>query len=341
MHFIDEAKIYVKSGDGGPGCISFRREKFIQFGGPDGGNGGKGADVIFECVGGLNTLIDFRYQQHFKGQNGEHGKGQNRFGQSREPIIIKVPVGTQILDEDGETIIVDMLKVGQRFLIAKGGDGGLGNAHFKSSVNQAPRKNTPGWPGTEHWVWLRLKLLSDAGLVGLPNAGKSTFLARVTSAKPKIADYPFTTLKPQLGVVYLDNAEFVLADLPGLIEGAHLGAGLGDKFLKHLERCGVLLHLIDATQDDVVYAYKTIKNELNEYGDLLKEKVEIIALNKIDALSPEEIEEKKKKLKKIAKKDIHTISGATGAGVQDILRILKKEIDAFHEKVNNTILETA
>jgi GTP-binding protein len=341
MHFIDEAKIYVKSGDGGPGCISFRREKFIQFGGPDGGNGGKGADVIFECVSGLNTLIDFRYQQHFKGQNGEHGKGQNRFGQSREPIIIKVPVGTQIFDEDGETLIVDMLKVGQRYLIAKGGDGGLGNAHFKSSVNQAPRKNTPGWPGTEHWVWLRLKLLSDAGLVGLPNAGKSTFLARVTSAKPKIADYPFTTLKPQLGVVYLDNAEFVLADLPGLIEGAHLGAGLGDKFLKHLERCGVLLHLIDGTQDDVVYAYKTIKNELNEYGDLLKEKVEIIALNKIDALSPEEIEEKKKKLKKIAKKDIHTISGATGAGVQDILRILKKEIDAFHEKFEGKLLESA
>ncbi|MFN7038896.1 MAG: GTPase ObgE [Alphaproteobacteria bacterium] len=328
MQFLDEVKIYLKSGDGGPGCVSFRREKNIPHGGPNGGDGGRGGDVIFECVAGLNTLIDFRYKQHFKAKNGEHGKGKNRHGESRDALIIKVPVGTQIIAEDGETLIADMMNEGDIKILLKGGDGGFGNAHYKSSTNQAPTKFTPGWPGEELWVWLRLKLISDAGLVGLPNAGKSTFLARTTSAKPKIADYPFTTLKPQLGVVYIDDTEFVLADIPGLIENAHLGAGLGDKFLKHLERCRVLLHLIDGTSEDVVQNYKTIRNELKEYGTELKKKKQILALNKCDALSDEEIEEKKHKLEKISKNEVFAISAASGDNVTTILRKLKETIDS-------------
>ncbi len=332
MQFLDEVKIFIQSGNGGSGCISFRREKNIPFGGPDGGDGGRGGDVIIECVGGLNTLIDYRYKQHFKAQNGEQGKGRNRHGESRLPVIIKVPVGTQVIADDSETVIVDMVEEGQRFLLAKGGNGGSGNAHYKSSVNRAPRKASPGWPGEEMWVWLRLKLISDAGLVGLPNAGKSTFLSKVSAAKPKIADYPFTTLKPQLGVVYSDETEFVVADIPGLIEGAHEGHGLGDKFLKHVERCGVILHLVDGTGDDVADAYHTIRHELSEYSALLAEKREILALNKCDALLPEEIVAKKQALEEAAGKDVMLLSGVTGEGLQAVLRALKQEIDAFHSE---------
>jgi GTP-binding protein len=332
MQFLDEAKIYVKAGDGGPGCVSFRRERNIPFGGPDGGNGGRGGEIIIECVPGLNTLIDYRYQQHFKAKNGEHGKGSNRHGESRPAIILKVPVGTQVFAEDGETMLADFIEEGQSILLAKSGDGGYGNASFKTSTNRAPRKTTPGWPGEELWVWFRLKLISDAGLVGLPNAGKSTFLAQVTAAKPKIADYPFTTLKPHLGVVYIDGTEFVLADIPGLIEDAHLGAGLGDKFLKHVERCGVLLHLIDATQDDIKSAYKIIRQELESYSKLLQTKTEIIALNKCDALDNKTITKKRKQLEKISGKPIFTISAATGLGVTEILRKLRKVIDNTDEE---------
>jgi GTP-binding protein len=327
MQFLDEVKIYVKAGDGGPGCVSFRRERNIPLGGPNGGNGGRGGDIIIECVPGLNTLIDYRYQQHFKAKNGEHGKGSNCHGESRNPIILKVPVGTQIIAEDGETLMADFTEEGQHMVLAKAGDGGFGNASYKTSTNRAPRKFTIGWPGEELWIWMRLKLISDAGLVGLPNAGKSTFLAQVTSAKPKIADYPFTTLKPQLGVVYVDETEFVMADIPGLIEDAHLGAGLGDKFLKHVERCGVLLHLIDATGDDIIKSYKTIRTELESYSELLKDKIEIIALNKIDAISDAELKKKKKKLEKLTSTEVMSISAATGENVIDILRILRKTID--------------
>lgn len=326
MKFLDEAKIYIKSGDGGAGCSSFRREKFIAQGGPNGGDGGRGGSVYIECVDNLNTLIDFRYLQHFKAKNGSSGSGQNRQGPAGEDLIIKVPVGTEILTEDGQHVIADFTMVGQKLLIAKGGDGGFGNAHFKSSTNQAPKHKTLGWPGEEMWVWLRLKLISDAGLVGLPNAGKSTFLSIVSSAKPKIADYPFTTLKPQLGVVYIDETEFVLADLPGLIAGAHEGVGLGDKFLKHVERSGVLLHLIDATQEDIVAAYKTIRTELVEYG--LEDKTEVIALSKCDCLSEEEIIKKQKLLQKHTKKSIFAISAAAKQGIVPVLRELKQFIDA-------------
>lgn len=332
MQFLDEVKIFVQSGNGGSGCVSFRREKNIPFGGPDGGDGGRGGSVTIECVEGLNTLIDFRYKQHFKAQNGEPGKGRNRHGESRDMLVIKVPVGTQVIAEDGETVIVDMLEEGQSYLLAKGGNGGTGNAHYKTSTNRAPRQSSPGWPGEELWLWLRLKLISDAGLVGLPNAGKSTFLSKVSAARPKIADYPFTTLKPQLGVVYIDETEFVVADIPGLIEGAHEGLGLGDKFLKHVERCGVILHLIDGTLDDVVDAYHTIRYELSEYSELLGDKREILALNKCDALSKEEIKKKRQALKKAAKKDVMLLSGVTGEGVQDVLRTLKLEIEAFHQQ---------
>lgn len=332
MQFLDEVKIYVKSGDGGPGCKSFRREKFIPLGGPNGGNGGRGGDVILECVSGLNTLIDYRYQQHFKAKNGEHGKGKNRDGQSRPALILKVPIGTQVIAEDGETVIVDLVKQGERFLLAKGGDGGLGNAHFKSATNRAPERATPGWPGEEMWIWLRLKLISDAGIVGLPNAGKSTFLASVTAAKPKIADYPFTTLKPQLGVVHIDDTEFILADIPGLIEGAHQGIGLGDKFLKHIERCGVLLHLIDATQEDVVEAYHVIRHELSAYSEILLQKKEVIVLNKKDAVESKELSKKKEALEQACEQPVSLISAATGAGITEILRQLKAEIEAFHQR---------
>src|SRR3954463_9498195 len=290
MKFLDQAKIYIRSGDGGAGAVSFRREKFIEFGGPDGGDGGRGGDVWAECVDGLNTLIDYRYQQHFKAQKGEHGKGQNRAGAKGKDAVLKVPAGTEILAEDGETPIADMTHVGQRVLLAKGGNGGFGNAHFTSSTNRAPRRANPGQEGQEQWIWLRLKLIADAGLVGLPNAGKSTFLATVTAAKPKIADYPFTTLHPGLGVVRVDGGELVLADIPGLIEGAHEGAGLGDRFLGHVERCRVLLHFVDAGCDHAGEAYKTIRHELDAYGHGLRDKPEIVAISKCDALSPEQLQ---------------------------------------------------
>ncbi len=322
MHFIDEAKIFLKAGDGGNGCVSFRREKFIEHGGPNGGDGGKGGDIIFRATKDLNTLIDFRYRQHFKAQGGEHGKGKNRYGKSAPTELIKVPVGTQIFSEDGSTLLYDMVKDGQEVLIAKGGDGGFGNTHFKSSVNQAPRRFIPGFPGDELWVWLKLKLLCDVGLVGLPNAGKSTFLSVTTSAKPKIADYPFTTLKPQLGVVYLDDQEFVIADLPGLIKGASEGLGLGDKFLKHVERCKILLHLIDASSDDVVGAYKLIRSELTTYSLQLENKEEIIALNKVDLMSEKEIKKKVKALERASHKKVFVCSGATNQGVKTILHYL-------------------
>jgi len=327
MKFLDEAKIYIRSGDGGNGCVSFRREKFIPDGGPDGGNGGRGGSVIAECVAGLNTLIDFRYQQHFKAKKGQHGMGSQRTGASADDLVIKLPLGTQILAEDKETIIADMTHIGEKIILAEGGKGGLGNQCFKSSTNQAPRFATEGESGKEHWLWLKLKLMSDAGLLGLPNAGKSTFLAAVSRAKPKIADYPFTTLIPQLGVVYIDNKEFVLADIPGLIEGASDGVGLGLKFLGHVERAGILLHLIDGTQEDVVTAYKTIRHELKEYSKELYNKEEIIALNKCDALTEEEITTKSVALKKACKKKIWPVSGATGKGVKPILREMMKAIE--------------
>src|SRR5882724_10066442 len=301
MKFLDEAKVYVRSGDGGNGCVAFRREKFIEFGGPSGGNGGRGGDVVIEVVDGLNTLIDYRYQQHFKAQKGTNGMGKDRHGANGKAIVLKVPMGTQIFDEDRETMIHDFTTVGEKFVLAEGGNGGFGNAHFKSSTNRAPRNANPGQLGEERWLWLRLKLIADAGLVGLPNAGKSTFLAATTRAKPKIADYPFTTLHPQLGVVHVDEKEFVLADIPGLIEGAHEGAGLGTRFLGHVERCGVLIHLVDGTQEDVAGAYKTIRAELKSYSPVLAAKPEILCLNKCDALTPEDIAEKTKALIKAAK----------------------------------------
>ncbi|MBY0407182.1 MAG: GTPase ObgE [Rickettsiales bacterium] len=324
MKFLDEAKIYIRSGNGGNGCMSFRREKFIPLGGPDGGNGGRGGSVYAECVGGLNTLIDFRYQQHFKARKGEHGMGSNCTGESADDMVIQLPVGTQIFAEDKETLIADLTRPGQRILLAEGGKGGLGNACFKSSTQQSPRFATPGGEGEEQWLWLRLKLMSDAGLLGLPNAGKSTFLAAVSRAKPKIADYPFTTLTPQLGVVYVDNQEFVLADIPGLIEGAAEGVGLGLKFLSHVERAGVLLHLVDGTQEDVAGAYKTIRKELKTYSAELATKPEIVALNKCDALTPEEIKAKSAALKKACKVKVWPISGVSGEGVQEVLREMMK-----------------
>ena len=282
MKFLDEAKIYVKSGDGGNGCISFRREKYVEFGGPDGGSGGRGGDLVFECVADLNTLIDFRYKQHFKAPRATDGAGQNRSGANGKPLVIKVPPGTQILDEEKENILADLTTAGQRIIFLKGGNGGFGNTHFKSATNQAPRRANPGLPGLEQWLWLRLKLIADAGLIGLPNAGKSTFLSAVSKAHPKIADYPFTTLQPNLGVVGVEERTFVLADIPGLIEGASEGAGLGTRFLGHVERCRVLLHLVDGTQEDVAQAYKTVVGELAAYGGGLAEKNVIVALNKID-----------------------------------------------------------
>lgn len=332
MKFLDEAKIFIQSGDGGAGAVSFRREKFIEFGGPDGGDGGRGGSIFFECVEGLNTLIDFRYQQHFKAKKGMHGMGRNRTGAASEDIIVKVPAGTQVFEEDGETLIADFTKVGQKMMVLKGGDGGLGNTHYKTSTNQTPRKSTPGWPGEERWVWLRLKLLSEAGLAGLPNAGKSTFLSKVSNAKPKIADYPFTTLRPQLGVAYIDGKEFVLADIPGLIEGASEGHGLGDKFLKHIERCGVLLHLVDATSDDVVRDYKTIRKELKSYNPELAKKPEILAISKCDALAEDVIAEKQKVLKKSAKKTVHAISSHSGLGMKEVLREMMRYVEDIRKQ---------
>ncbi|MFJ5370637.1 GTPase ObgE [Bosea sp. CER48] len=322
MKFLDQAKIYVKAGDGGAGCVSFRREKFIEFGGPNGGDGGRGGDIVVECVQGLNTLIDFRFQQHFKARTGEHGMGKDRHGANSPAIVLKVPPGTEILDEDGETKIADLTEPGQRFVLCKGGNGGFGNAYFKTATNQAPRHANPGLPGEERWVWLRLKLIADAGLVGLPNAGKSTFLATVTAAKPKIADYPFTTLHPGLGVVRVDGREMVLADIPGLIEGAHEGHGLGDRFLGHIERCRVLLHLVEGTSEHAGKAYKTVREELEAYGEGLADKPEIVALSKTDALTPEVLKEQVARLKRAAKRMPIILSSASGEGVDAALRAL-------------------
>ena len=327
MKFLDEAKVYIRSGDGGNGCVSFRREKFIEFGGPNGGDGGRGGDVTAEAVDGLNTLIDYRYQQHFKARNGRAGMGKDRHGADGEDIVMKVPVGTQIYEEDGETLLADLARAGERALLAKGGNGGFGNAHFKTSTNRAPRRANPGQPGEERTIRLRLKLIADAGIVGLPNAGKSTLLAAVSAAKPKIADYPFTTLHPQLGVASIDGREFVLADIPGLIEGAHEGLGLGDRFLGHVERCRVLLHLVDGAGDHAGKAYKTVRSELEAYGEGLAQKPEIVALNKADALSQEQIKEQTARLRRAAGKAPLIVSGATGEGVQDVLRALVRIID--------------
>lgn len=328
MKFLDQAKIYLKSGNGGPGCLSFRREKFVEFGGPDGGNGGKGGDVIFRAAKNLNTLIDFRYTQHFKAESGHNGEGRNKTGAGGKDCIITVPIGTEVIAEDKETVLADMTEDGQEILFLKGGDGGFGNTHYKSSTNQAPRRTTPGWPGQEMAVWLRLKLIADIGLVGLPNAGKSTFLAACTRAHPKIADYPFTTLHPNLGVAKIGDQEIIIADIPGLIEGASEGHGLGDRFLGHVERTKALLHIIDATQDDPAKAYKIIRKELKAYGNGLAEKPEVIVLNKIDALGPELSEDQRKTFEKKTKKKAHLISGVSGQGVDAVLYTLLSTDDA-------------
>ena len=328
MKFLDQAKIYIRSGDGGAGAVSFRREKFIEFGGPDGGDGGKGGDVVIECANGLNTLIDFRFQQHFKAQTGTHGMGRNRAGAKGPDIVLRVPAGTQVYDVDEETLIADLTIEGQRFRLARGGNGGFGNAHFKTATNQAPRRANPGQDGEERTVWLRLKLIADAGLVGLPNAGKSTFLASVSAAKPKIADYPFTTLHPGLGVVRSDEREFVLADIPGLIEGAHEGLGLGDRFLGHVERCRVILHLVDATGEHAGQSYKTIRKELAAYGGGLSDKAEIVALSKTDAVDADTLKTQMARLKRAAKRTPMPLSAATNQGVVEILRALVGVIDA-------------
>lgn len=340
MKFLDQAKIYLKSGDGGNGCVAFRREKFVEFGGPNGADGGRGGHIIFRATKNANTLIDFRYQQHFKADRGENGQGRNLTGAKGEDLIVTVPVGTQILDEDHETILVDMQSENQEILFLRGGDGGQGNAHFKSSTNQAPRRSTPGFEGTERAIWLRLKLIADAGLVGLPNAGKSTFLSACTAANPKIADYPFTTLHPNLGVIRIDgkNTDFVLADIPGLIEGASQGQGLGDRFLGHIERTAVFLHLIDGTQDDVVKAYKTIRTELENYGHGLGLKDEIIGLNKIDSLTDEEREEKIASLQAVTKSPVLGLSGVSGEGVKPVLFKLLKVIQHDRGVANDPTL---
>jgi GTP-binding protein len=327
MKFLDEAKVYIRSGDGGNGCVAFRREKYIEFGGPNGGDGGKGGDVVVEAVEGLNTLIDYRYQQHFKAKSGGGGMGKDRHGANGKDLLMKVPAGTQIYEEDGETLLADLATVGQSAVLARGGNGGFGNAHFKSSTNRAPRHANPGQPGEERTIRLRLKLIADAGVVGLPNAGKSTFLAAVSAAKPKIADYPFTTLHPQLGVVESDGRGFVLADIPGLIEGAHEGLGLGDRFLGHVERCRVLLHLVDGTCEHAGEAYKTVRAELDAYGEGLADKPEIVALNKSDALTAEQLKQQVARLKRAAKRTPLIISAATRDGVPEALRALVKVID--------------
>lgn len=319
MKFLDEAKIYIRSGDGGAGCVSFRREKFIEFGGPDGGNGGRGGDVWAECVDGLNTLIDYRYRQHFKAGTGGHGMGRNRTGADGRDAVLKVPAGTQIFEDDGETLIADLKQAGDRVLLARGGNGGFGNAHFKSSVNQAPRRANPGQEGVEKWIRLRLKLIADIGIVGLPNAGKSTFLATVSRARPKIADYPFTTLHPGLGTVPMHGDAFVIADIPGLIEGAHEGAGLGIRFLGHVERCAALLHLVDATQDDVCEAWRIVRREIESYGHGLGAKREVVALTKIDALPPDEAEAKRAALVQETGGAVALVSAVTGRGVSALL----------------------
>jgi GTPase len=327
MRFLDEAKVSIRSGDGGNGCVSFRREKFIEFGGPNGGDGGRGGDVVAEAVEGLNTLIDYRYQQHFFARNGGAGMGKDRHGANGADAVLKVPVGTQIYEEDGETLIADLTGPGQRAVLLRGGNGGFGNAHFKSSTNRAPRRANPGQPGEEQTIRLRLKLIADAGIIGLPNAGKSTFLAAVSAARPKIADYPFTTLAPQLGVVATDTREFVLADIPGLIEGAHAGTGLGDRFLGHVERCRVLLHLVDGTGPHAGEAYKTVRGELSAYGHGLAEKPEIVALNKADAMTAAEIKKQAGRLQRAAKNPVLVVSAVSGQGVADVLRTLLRVIE--------------
>jgi GTP-binding protein len=326
MKFLDVAKVYIASGKGGNGCVAFRREKYIEFGGPWGGNGGRGGDVWAEAVDNLNTLIDYRFQQHMVAKAGENGMGKEMTGANGDDAILRVPIGTQIYEEDGETLICDLDRAGARAMLLKGGNGGFGNAHFKSSTNQAPRHANPGQPNEEKTIILKLKLIADAGLIGLPNAGKSTFLARVSAARPKIADYPFTTLVPQLGVVRIDATDFVLADLPGLIEGAHEGAGLGDRFLGHAERCGAVLHLIDGTQSGIVQAYKTIRGELEAYGHALGDKPEILALNKIDAIPKSALARKKAALEKASGAKVFLLSGVTGEGVDAVLRAMAKEI---------------
>jgi GTP-binding protein len=326
MKFLDVAKVYVQSGNGGNGCVAFRREKFIEYGGPWGGNGGKGGDVWVEAVDNLNTLIDYRFQQHVRAKNGEGGMGKEMTGAHGADAVMRVPVGTQIYEEDGETLIADVANTGQRVKLLRGGNGGFGNAHFKSSTNQAPRHANPGQPGEEKIIVLKLKLIADAGLIGMPNAGKSTFLSRVSAARPKIADYPFTTLEPQLGVVRIDTTDFVLADLPGLIEGAHEGVGLGDRFLGHAERCNVILHLIDGTDSEIANAYKTIRGELAAYGHGLTSKPEIVALNKRDAIAKADLSKKRAALEKACGHAVFVISGVSGEGVDDVLRALAKEI---------------
>lgn len=333
MKFLDQAKVFLKSGDGGPGAVSFRREANVEYGGPDGADGGRGGDVIVECVDGLNTLIDYRYQQHFKAARGTPGSGRNRTGGKGADVTLKLPVGTQIFDDEKELLLADLTEIGQRVVLSRGGDGGFGNAHYKSSTNQAPRKALPGWPGEEFWVWLRLKLIADAGLVGLPNAGKSTFLSAVTRARPKVADYPFTTLHPGLGVVYAHGSEFVMADIPGLIEGAHEGSGLGHRFLGHVERCRVLLHLVDGTQDDPIGAYHTIRKELAAYGGGLGEKAEVLALNKIDALDDELIDFLADELEEAAGKPVFKLSGISGQGMDAVVGELFAHVDAARKPV--------
>ncbi|MCR9130434.1 MAG: GTPase ObgE [Alphaproteobacteria bacterium] len=320
MKFLDQAKVFVKSGDGGPGSISFRREAYVEYGGPDGGDGGKGGEVWAEAVEGLNTLIDYRYQQHFKAERGLNGSGRNRTGRDGEDQVLKLPVGTQIFDEDRETLLADLTEIGQRVLLCAGGRGGKGNAHFKTSRNQAPRKSQPGEPGEERWIWLRLKLIADAGLIGLPNAGKSTFLSAASRATPKIADYPFTTLHPHLGVVEMgEGNRFILADIPGLIEGAHEGAGIGDRFLGHIERCALLVHLIDSAGEDPVSAYQTVRGELEAYGAGLTDKREIVALNKTDAVDRETLDALAAELKEAGAGEVLRVSGVTGDGVKPLL----------------------
>ncbi|TGQ43966.1 GTPase ObgE [Mesorhizobium sp. M00.F.Ca.ET.216.01.1.1] len=333
MKFLDQAKVYVRSGDGGAGSVSFRREKFIEFGGPDGGDGGRGGDVWLEAVDGLNTLIDYRYQQHFKAKTGTHGMGRNMTGAKGADVTLKVPAGTQVFAEDNETLICDLTVVGQRFLLAKGGNGGFGNQHFKTSTNQAPRRANPGLPGEELNIWLRLKLIADAGLVGLPNAGKSTFLAAVTAAKPKIADYPFTTLHPGLGVARVDGREFVIADIPGLIEGAHEGVGIGDRFLGHVERTRVLLHLVSAQEENPGKAYKTVRAELEAYGNGLTDKVEIVALCQVDILDADARKKKAASLKRAAGRAPMLLSAVTGEGVEAVLRALMAVVAEAREAV--------
>jgi len=319
MHFLDQAKIFIRSGAGGPGAVSFRREKFIEYGGPDGGNGGKGGDIIFEAVPGLNTLIDFRYTQHFRAPRGKGGAGSNRTGAGGEDLVIRVPVGTQILSEDKEEVLADFTVAGERQVFLRGGDGGRGNASYKTSTNRAPRQHGTGWPAEEMWVWLRLKLLADCGLVGLPNAGKSTFINAVSNAKAKVGDYPFTTVRPQLGVASHKSREFVVADIPGLIEGAAEGAGIGDRFLGHIERCRVLLHLIDASGDDPADAYEVVRGELDAYGAGLADKPQIVALNKVDAVEPKTLDRLAKKLANKSGVEVMRLSGASGDGVEPVL----------------------